>query len=112
MLLYIVQLQSGFSHKQQRCKILLQIFGFWMSEEMQAFRLLNTLLPQSTPEIISAHRVNQCVRALCLCIHRGVLGQLQADGVIQPLLKADRPWKNNVSGLGTGNNSYFKCPAP
>lgn len=79
---------------------------------MQTFRLLNTLLPQNIPEIVSAHRVNECVRALCLRIHRGVLGQLQADGVIQPLLKADRPRENDISGLGTGNNSYFKHPAP
>lgn len=83
-----------------------------MPEEMQTFKLLNTLLSQSSPERISAHRVNERVWALRLRIHRGVLGQLQADGVIQTLLEADRPRENDISGLGRGNNSYFKHPAP
>lgn len=72
---------------------------------MQTFKHSNTLFPQSNPKIISTHGVNKRVRALCLCIHRGVLGQFQADGVIQPLLKADRSRENNISALGTGNNS-------
>lgn len=67
---------------------------------------------KSIPEINSAHRVNECVRVLCLRIHWGVLGQLQADGVIQPLLEAHRPRQNNVSEWGTGNSPYFKDTAP
>jgi len=69
------------------------------------------LFHQTVPQEISAHRVNECVGVLHLRFHQGVLGQLQADGVVQPLLEADWPWENNVSGLGTGNISHLKHPA-